>query len=168
MKDIINIIIGKEDISVLDKYHSVDTEILKRYKEIVCLFIHYGKILYQKGLLLEQLITITQNFFQGYSSNPILANYYTYGENQDKIDDEVKKMIKREMDQLNVFFTLDEISMENAISSESGIEQNKTLSLSNGHPTGTETGFASPILLAILTATIEITTLVYIFMQAME
>ena len=77
-------------------------------------------------------------------------------------------MIKREMDQLNVFFTLDEISMENAISSESGIEQNKTLSLSNGHPTGTETGFASPLLLAILTATIEITTLVYIFMQAME
>ena len=77
-------------------------------------------------------------------------------------------MIKREMDQLNVFFTFDEISIENAISSESGIEQNKTLSLSNGHPTGTETGFASPLLLAILTATIEITTLVYIFMQAME
>ena len=168
MKDIINIIIGKEDISILERYHSTDVEILARYKEIIQLFIHYGKILYQNGLLLDQLIIITQNFFQEYSSNSILSSYYTYGENQDKVEEEVKNMIEESLQKLNLVLSFDELSTDSIISNDSGIEQNKTLSFSNGHPTGTETGFASPLLLAILTATIEVTTLIYIFMQAME
>ena len=168
MKEIINIIIGKEDITLLDIYHSSDTEILKRYKEIILFYIHYGKILYQKGISLEQLVGITQNFFQEYSSNVVLSSYYIHGQNHEKIETEVKNMIQRELEKGNISLSLDEINTENSISKESGIEQNKSLSLSNGHPIGTDTGFASPLLLAILTATIEITTLIYIFMQAME
>ena len=50
----------------------------------------------------------------------------------------------------------------------SGKVDSKELKLSNGHPIGTETGFISPIILAILTATIEIIPLIYIFLNTME
>ena len=168
MKDIINIIIGKEDITVLDKYTSNNKEVFERYKNIVKMLIKYGKIVYSKGLSLEKLIELVQQFFSEYSSNVVISGYYNLGHDEEKIDEEVKNMLTRILGNLNVNITLDEVDINSSFSNTSGVEQNKSLRLSNGHPTWTETGFASPLLLAILTATIEITSLLYVFFSAME
>ena len=77
-------------------------------------------------------------------------------------------MIERILELMDENISLEEFDVDTSFSNTSGVEQNKTLSLSNGHPTGTETGFASPLILALLTATIEITSLLYIFLTAME
>ena len=168
MKDIINVIIGVEEITILDKYNSENQEVFERYKNIVKLLIKYGKILYKKGLTLEKLIELAQHFFKEYSDNVVLSGYYNYGMDEDKIEIEVKNMLERILELMDENISLEEFDVDTSFSNTSGVEQNKTLSLSNGHPTGTETGFASPLILALLTATIEITSLLYIFLTAME
>lgn len=168
MKDIINIIIDKEDITILDKYTSNNKDVFERYKNIVKILIKYSKLVYSRGLSLEKLIELVQQFFSEYSSNVVISGYYNLGHDEEKIDEEVKNMLTRILKNLNVNITLDEVDINTSISNTSGVEQNKSLRLSNGHPTWTETGFASPLLLAILTATIELTTIMYIFFNAME
>lgn len=168
MKDIINIIIGAEDITTLEKYTSEDKEVFERYKNILKALIKYGKILYKRGLSLEELVQLVQYFFKEYSDNVILSGYYKYGMNEDQMEMEVKNMLERQLRELDIHLSFDDIDVDASFSNMSGVEENKTLSLSNGHPTGTETGFASPLILALLTATIEITSLLYIFLTAME
>lgn len=168
MKDIINVIIGTEDITILDKYESENKEVFNRYKNIVQIFIRYSIILYKKGLVLEKLVSLTQQFFNEYSNNVILTGYYEHGMNEEQLELEIKNMIERILTSLNISLSLEDVDVESSFSNISGVEENKKMSLSNGHPTGTESGFASPLLLAILTATIEITSLLYIFLTAME
>lgn len=168
MKEIVEIIVGKKDIMVLEQYTSPNKEVFDRYINIVKYLIKYGKRVYNKGLQIEKVIQLVQLFFDEYSKNVILSGYYNYGQNEELVEQEVKKMVERILNKLEVNMSLEEVDVEASFSTMTGVVQNKTLTLSNGHPTGTETGFASPLLLAILTATIEITTLLYIFLNAME
>lgn len=167
MKDIINIIIGQSDISILEQYSSENKELFERYMIIVKLLIKNGKKIYSKGVSLENLITIIQTFFSQYQNNVVLAGYFKIGIDNGRLDDEVKNMLDRIMKNMGLNISID-VDIDSSFSNDSRVERNKVLTLSNGHPTGTETGFVSSFILALLAATIEITSLLYIFMQAME
>lgn len=164
MKEIINIIIGNEDISILDKYESNNKEVFERYKKIVKILITKCKRYYNSGLKLEQLIELVKTFYNEYNQNVILKGYYEHNLNEDKIEEEITNILERIINKMNISLTND---VDNAFKT-SGKVDSKKLTLSNGHPDYTETGFISPIILAILTATIEITTLLYIFLNTME
>lgn len=164
MKEIINIIIGNEDIDILDNFESSDREVFERYKRIVKILINKCKNYYNNGLKLEQLIDLVKGFYSEYNQNVILKGYYENNLYEDKIESEITNVLERQMGKMNVTLT-DDIPNE---FKTSGKVDSKTLTLTNGHPDYTETGFISPLILAILTATIELTTLLYIFLNTME
>lgn len=164
MKEIINIIIGNEDISILDNFESSNKEVFERYKRIVKTLIDKCKIYYGNGLKLEQLIELVKVFYSEYSQNVILRGYYEHNLYQDKIEGEITNILNRIINKMNISL-MDDVT--NSFKT-SGKVDSKELKLSNGHPIGTETGFISPIILAILTATIEIIPLIYIFLNTME
>lgn len=164
MKEIINIIIGNEDISILDRYESNNKELFERYKIIVKILINKCKIYYNRGLKLEQLIELIKYFYNEYNQNVILKGYYEHNLNEDKIEEEITNILERFIDKMNVILIND---VDNAFKT-SGKVDSKKLTLTNGHPDYTETGFVSPLILALLTATIEITALLYIFLNTME
>lgn len=168
MKDIINVIIGNEDITVLEKYRSDNEEVFTKYMDIVKEMISLTQKVYKKGLSLEQLIELVKFFFEEYNQNVILISYYKNNVPIEEMKEEVKKIIERYLTKIDSSITLEDEDIDAAFSNVSGVSENKTLTLSNGHPTGTETGFIAPFILAILTATIEITSLLYIFIKAME
>ena len=164
MKEIINIIIGNEDISVLETFESNNKEVFERYKKIVKILITKCKKYYNNGLKLEQLIELVKAFYNEYNQNVILKGYYEHNLNEDKIEEEITNILERIMNKMNISL-IDDIT--NSFKTSGKIDS-KSLKLSNGHPSYTENGFISPIILAILTATIEITTLLYIFLNTME
>lgn len=164
MKEIINIIIGNEDISILDNFESSNKEVFERYKKIVKILISKCKVYYNKGLKIEQLINIVKAFYSEYNQNVILRGYYEHNLYEEQVEEEITNILERFINSMNISL-IDEI--DNSFKTSGKIDA-KTLKLSNGHPDYTETGFISPIILAILTATIEITTLLYIFLNTME
>ena len=164
MKEIINIIIGNEDISILDKYESNDSLLFERYKNIVKILIKQCKIHYGNGLKLEQLVELVKYFYDEYNKNIILKEYYEHNLYQDKIEEEITNILNKFISKLDLSLN----NNENNSFKTSGKVDSKTLKLSNGHPDYTETGFISPLILALLTATIEITSLLYIFLNTME
>lgn len=164
MKEIINIIIGNEDISILDKYESNNKELFERYKIILKILIDKCKIYYNNGLKLEQLIELVKYFYNEYNQNVILKGYYEYNLYRDKIEEEIKNILDRIINKMNISLNND---VDNSFKT-SGKVDSKKLVISNGHPIYTETGFVSPLILALLTATIEITSLLYIFLNTME
>ena len=164
MKEIIYIITGDEDIEILDKYQSDNKEIFERYKKIVKILINKCKNYYNNGLTLEQLIELVKSFYSEYNRNVILKGYYEHNLYEDKIDTEVTNILERQMNKMNISLMND---IDNSFKTSGKVDA-KILKLSNGHPDYTETGFISPLILAILTATIELTTLLYIFLNTME
>lgn len=164
MKEIINVIIGNEDISILDKYESNNSLLFERYKNIVKILINQCKIYYNNGLKLEQLVELVKYFYDEYNKNIILKEYYEHNLYQDKIEEEITNILNKFISKLDLSLT----NNENNTFKTNGKVDSKTLKLSNGHPIYTETGFISPLILALLTATIEITSLLYIFLNTME
>ena len=164
MKEIINIIIGNEDISLLDEYDSDNKDVLERYKKIVKILIKKCKLYYNRGLNLEQLIELVKAFYNEYNQNVILKGYYEHNLNEEKVEEEITNILDRFINNMNISLIED---IDDSFKT-SGKVDSKTLTLTNGHPNYTETGFISPLILAILTATIEITTLLYIFLNTME
>ena len=103
-----------------------------------------------------------------FSGRPVSSRNRNKNKNMNLQNKARERVIAKQERKRRVEPVVEEVDVEASFSTMTGVAQNKTLTLSNGHPTGTETGFASPLLLAILTATIEITTLLYIFLNEME
>lgn len=164
MKEIINIIIGNEDVSILDKYESTNKELFERYKKIIKILIDECKKYYNNGLKLENLIELVKAFFNEYNQNVIIMGYYQYNQNEENLKIEIINILERELNKMNISLTREIDSTFKT----SGKVDSKSLKLTNGHPTGTENGFISPLILALLTATIEITSILYIFANTME
>ena len=108
MKEIINIIIGNEDISILDNFESSNKEVFERYKKIVKILISKCKVYYNKGLKIEQLINIVKAFYSEYNQNVILRGYYEHNLYEEQVEEEITNILERFINSMNISL-IDEI-----------------------------------------------------------
>lgn len=172
MKDALDIILGIKDESYLSEYIKKVVVTLKdeqtkrnfeRWLTLLNVIVYQGKKYYVKYDNSQNLNNTKDNsdeikaalneINEGFKNNIILKGFYETGENKDLIFDEINKIYAKNV-------KIEESSI--------GIEKGKTYVKATSHKTGTETGFASPFLLALLTATIEISTVAYIIFNAMD
>ena len=164
MKDALEVIVGLKEKSYLSEYSKKIVPTLKddktklnfeRWVTLLNIVIDYGKK-YYNGNNTDEILLVLRKIDNGFLTNPILKGFYEIGENKELIEQEIDKIYK------------ENIKMDIIEDTSVSKEESKTYVKATSHKTGTETGFASPFLLAVLTATIEISTIAYIIFNAMD
>lgn len=164
MKDALEVIVGLKEKTYLSEYTRKIVPTLKddktklnfeRWVTLLNIVIDKGKK-YYNGNNTEDVLEVLKKINDGFLINPILKGYYEIGENKELVESEIDK-IYRENIKIDIF-------NDTPISKE----ESKIYVKSTSHKTGTETGYASPLLLALLTATIEISTIAYIILNTMD
>ncbi|MDD3453151.1 MAG: hypothetical protein PHN42_02610 [Bacilli bacterium] len=174
MNNVIGIIMGRESIDILDNKTN-DSEQYYRWKNILLILIKQSKSYVMQGLTEKNLELVLTKFENFYINNEILNKYvvegeidFTIVENQvisffDSLAD--KLGIEKEED---ITTTFNKFNIEDFAST-----QDKGISLvkSNGKSLLTEDkqkrGYVGAFLLATLTASVEISTILYIIYNAM-
>lgn len=164
MKDALEVIVGLKEKSYLSEYSKKIVPTLKddktklnfeRWVTLLNIVIDYGKK-YYNGNNTDEILSVLRKIDNGFLTNPILKGFYEIGENKELIEQEIDKIYK------------ENIKMDIIEDTSVSKEESKTYVKATSHKTGTETGFASPFLLAVLTVTIEISTIAYIIFNAMD
>lgn len=164
MKSALEIIVGLKDIESLNDYTKqvvpnlkTDLEKLQfsRWISLYNIVIQEGKK-YYNGTNENDVLAVLIKIDSECMNNEILKSYYETGDNQDKIEEEIQKIYSTN------------IKISNIEDENMSKEESKVYVKTTTHKTGTETGFASPLLLALLTASIEISTIAYIILNTMD
>lgn len=178
MKQIIDIIMGEKDIEELAKLNN-NTEQFKRWENIVLLFIKQSKLNLSKGLTRQNIENITNEFEIFFPNNDILIQYMSEGKlDLSYVEKQVGLFYNVQLNKLGIAIQ-NEVpnNIENRFNNTEievpeGIEKGKTFIKSNGHSTLTDEnqksrGYVGAILMATLTASIEISTIAYILFNGM-
>jgi len=163
MRDALEVIVGLKEKTYLNEYAMKVVPTLKnedklkfdRWVTLINIVIDEGKK-YYNGNNENEILSVLFKIDNECLNNPILNSYYLNGENKELVETEIQKIYSENIKINNI--------EEESISREESKAYVKTTS----HKTGTETGFASPLLLALLTASIEISTIAYIVLNAMD
>lgn len=178
MKQIIDIIMGKKELDELDKIQN-DTEQFKRWKNILLIFIKQSKLNLSKGLTRQNIEAIAGDFEMYFSSNAILTQYINEGKlDISYVEKQVGLFYNNQLNKLGINIKnevpsdIENIFNNTEIEVPEGIEKGKTFIKSNGHSTLTDEnqksrGYVGAILMATLTASIEISTIAYILFNGM-
>lgn len=163
MKDAFRVIVGTKEEEALVSYvkeagaklnNKSEQENYGRWTILLIEIINQGKSFYN-GTNEKEIMNTLNDIDAEAMANNIISNYFKTGENLEQVKEEVRKYYLR-----HVKIDLEEQSLNK--------ETSKTYVKATSHKTGTETGFASPLLLALLTASIEISTVAYIILNAMD
>lgn len=175
MKQILDIIMGREKVTVIDSLKSEKSDTFIRWKSILLLLIKQSQINLTKGLKEEDIKLILPKF-EEYFVNNIVFKQYMSGSDVDMtlVEKQIKFFyndILRELG-INIVEINETQSIENIFEDVSdGLERGKSLTKSNGHSlleSETKTkGYVGAFLLAALTACIEISTVAYIIFNGM-
>lgn len=161
MKDAFRVIVGtKEEAALVSYVKEAGTKLnnkdaqenYRRWTILLIEIINQGKSFYN-GTNEKEIMNTLNDIDAEAMTNSIISNYFKTGENLEQVKEEVRKYYLRHV-------KIEEQSINK--------ETSKTYVKATSHKTGTETGFASPLLLAILTASIEISTVAYIILNAMD
>lgn len=157
MKDALEIIIGKKQESFLSEYakkvilelnNAKAKEDFSRWLTLFNIIVKKGKIYYDGTNELE-ITNALNKINDGFLNEPALQNYYINGSNIKEAEDMIENIFK-------------------SYTKKDGISNNKVYVKSTNKKAGTETGFASALLLALLTASIEISSIAYIISSSMD
>ena len=161
MKDAFRVIVGTKEEAALVSYvketgaklnNKSEQENYGRWTILLIEIINQGKSFYN-GTNEKEIMNTLNDIDAEAMTNSIISNYFKTGENLEQLKEEVRKYYLRHV-------KIEEQSINK--------EESKTYVKATSHKTGTEIGFASPLLLAILTASIEISTVAYIILNAMD
>lgn len=169
MEQVIEIIMGDKDISELDKIEN-NSEKFIRWKNVLLLFIKQSKLNLQRGFTRENIVLAANEFDSFFSKNQVLKQFIN-GENLE--NSFVEQQIIYFYDDLRKRLGINVVSEQNSPSLTEGqtTESSKTLTKSNGHSLlekdPKSKGYVGALLMATLTASIEIATVAYILLNGM-